>query len=55
MSAQPTAPELGHNGTVLRASHVSVEYGGAVPTRAVRDVSIVSVQHGRGMSRREML
>ncbi len=26
--------------TVLRASHVSVEYGGAVPTRAVRDVSI---------------
>ncbi|MGA3221872.1 MAG: ABC transporter ATP-binding protein [Acidimicrobiales bacterium] len=42
MSGEPTAPTraVGQNGTVLRASHVSVEYGGAVPTRAVRDVSI---------------
>jgi peptide/nickel transport system ATP-binding protein len=30
----------GQRDAVLRASHIAVEYGGAVPTRAVRDVSI---------------
>jgi peptide/nickel transport system ATP-binding protein len=30
----------GRNHPVLRATHVSVEYGGVIPTRAVRDVSV---------------
>ena len=38
--AGPVATHAGPNGAVLVASHVSVEYGGEVPTRAVRDVSI---------------
>jgi peptide/nickel transport system ATP-binding protein len=42
MRVQPAAQTgaEGRNDAVLRASHISVEYGGTVPTRAVRDVSI---------------
>jgi len=39
-SAAAGPPSAGAGDVVLRAEHVSVEYAGAAPTRAVRDVSL---------------